>query len=76
MLSYIEIQYAQSGNIVMEKKSKEFILLGVGLLCLGGLSLIFGDHFNNPVLFSFGKVTTVIGIVLYCSGRIGVWRRK
>jgi hypothetical protein len=60
----------------MEKKSKKFISLGGGLLCLGGLCLIFGDQFNNPGVFRFGKVTAVIGIVLYFSGRIGVWWRK
>ena len=58
------------------EKNKEVILLGVGLLCLGGLCLIFGDQFNKAGVFRFGKVTAVIGIVLYFSGRIGVWRRK
>ena len=63
-------------TFTMEKRNKELVLIGVGLLCVGALCLIFGDQLKSPVAVKFGKVTAAVGIVLYFFGRLGPWRRK
>ena len=62
--------------VKLETKGKSRRLIGAGLLCFASLCIIFGDKNNNLALLKFGKITAVVGVILYFSDRIGKLLRK
>ena len=60
----------KKGIVRLEGKDKTLRLIGAGLLCLASLCIIFGDKINNLTILNFGKITAIVGAMLYFADRI------
>ena len=54
----------------LEEKEKNRKFIGASLLCIAAICVIGGDLNNNFTILNFGKITFVVGIIFYFSGRI------
>jgi hypothetical protein len=54
----------------LEGKDKKLRFIGAGLLCFASLCIIFGDKTNNLTILNFGKISAIVGVILYFADRI------
>jgi len=70
-ISFLNIKETMKNNIEkFGEKDKALRFIGAGLLCVASLCIIWGDKTNNLTILKFGKITAIVGVILYFSDRI------